>query len=179
MSKGAAMLGRAFPAPAYQALKAAFRRLTKAAGGQESAASVTRVDHQRIGRYGRAQEPMFAPVDVVADLEADVGEPHVTRMLADLQGCLLIPKPPLQGDPEWIAHLGALGKEAGEALSCLSEALESDGKITADEVRDMELRREVREAMEVLARVDQALAAVERAGEEGQPASGAASGGGL
>jgi len=102
-------LGRAFPACSYMALKAAFRRLTKTVGGQESAASITRVDYQRIGRYGRAHEPMFAPIDVVADLESDAGCPMVTRAMADLQGYLLIPKPPTTGDAQWVEHLGAGG----------------------------------------------------------------------
>lgn len=155
-------MGRVFPACSYMALKAAFRRLTKAVGGQESAASITRVDFQGIGRYGRAHEAMFVPVDVVADLEADAGDPLVTRAMADLQGHLLVPKPPAEGDPEWVEHLGALGKEAGEAIARLSEAFAHGGTITADEVREMELRREVAEAMEVLARIDKALEAVER-----------------
>lgn len=155
-------IGRVFPACSYMALKAAFRRLTKAVGGQESAATITRVDFQRIGRYGRAHEAMFAPVDVVADLEADAGEPMVTRALADLQGYLLVPKPPTQGDAEWVEHLGALAKEAGEAIAKLGQAFAHGGTITADEVRDMELRREVAEAMEVLARIDKALESVER-----------------
>ncbi len=159
-------LGRAFPACSYMALKAAFRRLTKAVGGQESAASITRVDYQRIGRYGRAHEAMFAPIDVVADLEADAGCPMVTRAMADLQGYLLIPKPPTTGDAQWVEHLGALAKEAGEAIGKLGEAFAHGGTITADEVRSMELRREVAEAMEVLARIDKALEAVEREGDE-------------
>ena len=158
-------LGRAFPSSAYLSIKAGFRRLTKAVGGQESAASITRVDYQRIGRYGRPHEGMFPPVDVIADLEADAGDPIVTRILAGLQGHILIPLPPADADPAWVAHLGALGKEAGEAIARLSEALADDGKITADEVRDMNLRDEVREAMEVLARIDKALLQIEEAGE--------------
>ena len=89
------MLGRVFSESEYMALKAAFRRLTKAVGGQESAASVTRVDYQRIGRYARPTEPSFAPIDVVADLEADLGNPMITRVLADMQGYILIAKPPV------------------------------------------------------------------------------------
>lgn len=156
------MHARIFPSVSYLSLKAAFRRLTKAVGGQESAASITRVDFQRIGRYGRTHEAMFAPVDVVADLESDAGEPLVTRAMADLQGYLLIPKPPTTGDAQWVEHLGSLAKEAGEAMAKLGEAFAHGGTITAAEVRDMDLRREVREAMEALARIDKALETVER-----------------
>lgn len=162
MSNTPHAMGRAFDESAYLGLKAAFRRLTKSVGGQESAASITRVDHQRIGRYGRAHEPMFAPVDVVADLEHDAGVPMVTRALADLQGYLLIPKPPTTGDARWVEHLGALAKEAGEAIAKLGTAFAEGGTITGEESRRMELRREVAETMEVLARIDKALEAVER-----------------
>jgi len=113
-----------------------------------------------LGRYGRASEGMFAPVDVVADLEQDAGEPIVTRYLADLQGYVLFAKPPAHGDAEWVAHLGALGKEAGEAMARLSEALASGGVVTAQEVRDLELRREIGDVIEVLARIDSALVSV-------------------
>ena len=77
--------------------------------------------------------------------------------MADLQGYLLIPKPPTKGDARWVEHLGSLAKEAGEAMAKLGEAFARGGTITADEVREMELRREVAEAMEVLARIDKAL----------------------
>ncbi len=157
------MQTRVFPSISYLSLKAAFRRLTKAAGGQESAASITRVDFQRIGRYGRPHETMFAPTDVVADLEADAGDPLVTRAMADLQGYLLVPKPPAEGDLEWVKHLGALGKESGEAIVGLSKIVGcGDTTITANEIQKMELRREVAEAMEVLAQIDKALEMVER-----------------
>lgn len=158
-------LGRVHSETAYKALKGAFRRLTKLAGGEEAAAAITRVDRQRIGRYGRPQEAMMPPVDVVADLEADTGEPLVCRVLADLAGFLLIPKPPVSGGPAWVRHLGALGKEAGEAIARLAEAFGNDGRITADEIQSLRLRDEVREAMEVLARIDKALEAVEQGGE--------------
>lgn len=151
----------------YLCLKAAFRRLTKLAGGQESAASVTRVDFQRIGRYGRPHEMIFAPVDVIADLESDAGRPEVTRILADLAGYVLIAKPPASGNAAWIAQMGALAKEAGEALSRLGEAFGADGDISAEEIRALELRREVREVIEAATAIDVALANILRRDAEG------------
>ena len=154
-------LGRQFHKGAYLTLKGAQRRLNKAVGGLESGASITRVDYQRLSRYGSPNEALFAPVDVVADLEADAGEPIVTKALAALNGHLVIPKPPADGDPKWVEHLGALGKEAGEAMARLAEAFAQGGTITAEESKSMELRREVAEAMEVLARIDKALERIE------------------
>lgn len=160
-SVGSTGMGRAFPRTDYQAIKSGFRRLVKMCGGQESAAGVTRVDFQRIGRYSRPHEPMFPPADVIADLEKDAEVPEVTRVLADLQGYLLIAKPPASGDPQWVGHLAALAKESGEALSLLGQALSNGGTITAEEIAELDLRREVSEAMEVLARIDIALRAVQ------------------
>lgn len=151
-----------FAAHDYLRLKAAFRRLVKLAGGQESSASVTRVDFQRIGRYGRAHEMIFAPIDVVADLEADTARPEVTRILADMAGFVLIAKPPASGNAAWIAQLGALAKEAGEALARLGEAFGADGDISAEEILSMDLRREVREVIEAATAIDVALADVLR-----------------
>ena len=154
--------GRIHGAQAYLGLKTAMRRLTRAVGGQESAASITRVRaHQTIGRYGRPQDAEHAPVDVVADLEADVGEPIVTRVLADLLGYVLVKKTGGGGPRDWTANLGALAKEAGEAIARLGEAYASGGTITAEESTRMDLRREVREAMEVLGRIDRMLRELE------------------
>lgn len=161
---GCGALGRPFGGAVYLRLKAAARALVKKAGGQESAAMVTRASHQTLSRYGLPDDVTFMPVDVVADLEADVGNPIITRMLADLAGYLLIAKPPaVEADPEWIARLAALAKESGEAISRLAEALSVGGTITAEEIRDLELRRELREAAEVLAAIDLALVRIEAA----------------
>ena len=158
---------RALRAVDYIALKTSARRLVKAAGGVESAAQATRVGHAQLGRYGDQKSQENMAVDVVADLESDVGAPIVTRALATLSGHLLIPIPPAVGDAEWIGHLGALGKEFGEAMSKLSEAFRNGGTITAEESREMELRREVNEAMEALAKIAKALEALEAAEEKG------------
>lgn len=149
------MTARRHSAVTYARIKSAFRRVVHAAGGQESAAMATRVaGHQTIGRYLRPHEPHFAPVDIVADLEADTGCPDVTRVLADLAGCILIPKPPTAGDAQWARELGALAKECGEALGRLGEAFSAGGRITADEIRELDLCREVAEAMEALAAIE-------------------------
>lgn len=165
---GTGALGRPHATPVYLRLKAAARALVKQAGGQEAAAMVTRAGHQTLSRYGLPDDAAFMPVDVVADLEADVGQPVITRVLADLSGHLLVARPKVDGaDPEWIERLSALAKESGEAIARLGQALSVGGTITADEVRDLELRRELREAAEVLAAIDLVLARIETDGEGG------------
>ncbi|WP_316979989.1 hypothetical protein [Shumkonia mesophila] len=155
---------RQLPLGDYLKIKAGTRELTKLAGGQEAAAGVTRRSHVSIGRYGRPQDPDFAPVDVVADLEAEVGAVPVTRVLADLAGFVLVAKPKVAGGPDWARQVGGFAKEAGEAISRLGAALAKDGTVTAEEIRALNLRREVREAMEALAAVDASLRAIEEAG---------------
>ena len=49
-------------------------------------------------------------------------------------------------------------------MARLAEAFAQGGTITAEESASMEPRREVAEAMEVLARIDKALETVERGG---------------
>ncbi|SLN77536.1 phage regulatory CII family protein [Oceanibacterium hippocampi] len=160
-----AALGRPLSRPDYLRLKAAFRRLVRAAGGLESAAMVTRVGKTELGRYQHVNEPLFAPVDVVADLEADTGEAPVTREMARMAGLAVFPLPrPEHDDPAWVGHIAKTAKECGEAVARTAEALSVGGTITADEIREMGLRQEIAEAVEALAALDAALRAVEAVG---------------
>jgi hypothetical protein len=85
------MTARKLPAVAYHALKAAYRRLVDLAGGLESSATTTRVSKTSLGYYCQATHDQHMPGDAIADLEADVGEPVVTRELARLAGYELVP----------------------------------------------------------------------------------------
>lgn len=155
---------RQLPQTDYLRLKAATRALNKMAGGHVAAAAVTRVEQQAFSRYGAPQhEGCFMPIDVVADLEAEVGGAPVTRALAALSGLLVIPVPPA-GRPGMVGGLGEIAKEAGEAIARIGEALADDGRVTAEEIRRLALREEVREAMEALAGMDTLLAAIEGGG---------------
>jgi hypothetical protein len=103
---------------------------------------------------------MFMPLDVVADLERDTEVPHVTRELARLNGYVLAQLPPVPVSPSMMPLLGSLAKEVGDVISRVSEALGDDGKITASEIKELELSREVREAMESLALIAAVLDAI-------------------
>jgi hypothetical protein len=145
----------------YKALSAAFRRLVKDAGGLEAATTVTRADINRLSQYGNANKVMQAPIDVVADLQSDTDTQHVTRVLADLGGFILVKKPDARGDAQWSKELGKLAKEAGEAMTGLGEAVLNDGQVTADEIHDLDLRKQVRDVLEVAAHIDATLARIE------------------
>lgn len=104
----------------------------------------------------------FAAVDVIAVLEKHADAPFVTRWLADNAGFLLVAKPEPAALPDnWAGRLGMLAKEAGEVIARLGEAYAEGATITAEESARMELRREIREAMEILAACDLALERLE------------------
>lgn len=149
---------RHFGSDYYLAIKAATRMLIKFNGGLEAAATATRVQRASLQRYGSVDNmEQFIPLDVVADLEAESGQPVMTKALARGAGFFLVPMPPASGDAKWVKHLGDLGKEAGEVISKLAQALTVGGDISAEEVKDLDLLREVAEAQDVLASIELAL----------------------
>lgn len=150
----------------YLALKGATRRLVEACGGVEAGAAVTRCGFQVLSKYGRPQEPVFVPVDVVADLEADAGVPLVTRALAQLCGHVLVPLPRAEpGAGRWYRHISEIAGDVGAVVQRLGEALEDDGAVSHAEARRLKLRERVQEAMAELATLDHALAALEDEGK--------------
>lgn len=150
-------------------IKAATRELTRGNGGLEAAARLTRVDFAHLSRYQLQHDGLFIPADIVADLERAAGDLPVTRVLADLNGHLLVPKPPAFGNPLFVSHLAQVSKECGEAIGALGEALSNDGEITAEESRALRLRTQVREAIDKLAALDKALEAIEQASPQKGP----------
>lgn len=99
------------------ALKARTRRLVKLAGGVESCALISRVSKTQIGNY---QNPelldSFMPIDVVVEIESDVGKPIISEGLAELAGCTLSPviRPVINGS--LTTCLSRLGKEFGDVF---------------------------------------------------------------
>ena len=120
----------------YLALKASFRDLVDAVGGNVRAAKVSRADGARLSRYGSIHESMHAPIDVVMDLEQEAlkagGEPLGTRALAEHHCFNLVPKAKADTSIDFTAHLGAVAKETGEAISTLGIAI-ADGHVTPQE----------------------------------------------
>lgn len=161
--------GRHLPSADYTALKAAFRRLVRAAGGGRASAAVTVVDAARISLYGNPNTPDSARCDVIADLEGETGDPIVTRELARLSGYVLVPVPVVAGDPVWLQHMADNHQELGDVVQRITAALQGKtragvvGDITADEIHEMDLKKEAFELLETAARL---YAAVDQAGGE-------------
>jgi hypothetical protein len=72
-------------------LKAALRRLVDCHGGVENAQYTVRVDKSNLCRAGDVNTDHYAAIDVIADLELDIGKPVVTEYLASALGYKLVP----------------------------------------------------------------------------------------
>ncbi len=149
-------------------LKLAVRRQVKACGGQESAASITRVGPQTLSDYGNhlsdRHRDTHCPLDVLLDLTLD-GGPVALVELCRIAGGVYVPLPTTGAASDWAREIADVAREGGEAVARLCEALSSGGIITADEIRAMELRREVAEAIEALVAVDRHLLRIEESEE--------------
>lgn len=152
--------------PRGLALKRACRALVEAAGGIEAAALMCRLGKSQIGDCISVNHPeRWLPADVVASLEdctlGTPGWPQVTRHLARNAG-LAVALLPVDGAPAFVgaAELGAMAKEAGEALSRVAQAVAVGGCVTADEVRGLGLIKEIDEALAAMLRVRDGCVAI-------------------
>jgi hypothetical protein len=83
---------RQFGVETYQAAKAAMRDLVHLCGGVNRCVTKTRAGQSRLSEALSPQcLDRFPALDQVIDLEADAGDPTVTRFLAGLAGYDLIP----------------------------------------------------------------------------------------
>lgn len=149
------MTVRVHNAEKYNALKMASRQLHKSAGGLESAASLTRVQHAQLGVYQNINIPdQFAPIDVIADLEHETNSPIVTKALCALNGGYFTPFPATAGHTSLPVNIARIGKEFAEVMAESALALE-DGIITPQE--KIRLFREIDEAIQALAHMKSSL----------------------
>jgi len=127
---------RFLPARSYDSLKAATRRLIERAGGPKHCTAVTRGRlESHFSEYGAAQAgDRFIAADQIADLEADVGEPILTRALADLHDCDLVPRSQAvtAKAPRLLDHVAAIGLETAALNAGMIAAL-SDGALSEPE----------------------------------------------
>ncbi|CAD7036571.1 hypothetical protein RHAB21_02541 [Pseudorhizobium halotolerans] len=72
----------------YQ-LKAANRLLIKKNGGIEAAADTCSLSKSQVGRCNNDGDTELLPIPAVLRLEAECGDPCVTRVMAGLHGCKL------------------------------------------------------------------------------------------
>lgn len=133
----------------YLALKAATRRATEDAGRLADIAERTRIDASRISNAGNPNAAEFLPIDVAMDLDALAGDDRILRAWAEMRGYELHKIERGVAVESMSRHIGAVGKESGELISEMCEAV-ADGKVTpaealrieqaAEDVRDNVLR---------------------------------------
>jgi hypothetical protein len=149
---------------AYLALKAKCRELVGLFGSQESAATRTRVEQTDISDYCSPNRLWrFMPVDVVMDLESEVG-PVVTQLLARNTNHVLVPLPSIAEQRTPLGRITAQAmKETSEVFARLGAFLD-DGVLEKAECAQLD--REIDEAiLKLLALKAEAGAVVARGGE--------------
>ena len=118
------------------ALKAAVRRALTAAGGGASFQHATRVREAALSKAASPHEDAFLALDVVADLDLDVGDPIVTAELAALQGFRLVPVEAEPAAPD-VRDLATIATRAAAVQSTLAEGIAA-GALDASELRAIE-----------------------------------------
>ncbi|MBR1193216.1 phage regulatory CII family protein [Bradyrhizobium sp. AUGA SZCCT0160] len=123
---------------AQYALKAATRRAVKLAGGPNAASEVVRAAASRLSQYGNHDVPIFAPIDVCAELDRAAGDPVILRAWADLLGFDLTPRNVDAAVAADLAHAaGQVARESGELISAAIDA-SADGNLTPAEARRLD-----------------------------------------
>ena len=73
----------------FHRLKAANRMLIKLNGGIEASADLASISKSQIGRCNSTTDTELLPITAIIRLEAECGDPVVTRAMAELHGCAL------------------------------------------------------------------------------------------
>jgi len=106
----------------HYTLKAAFRRLVKAAGGLEAAEAVAGVSKASLSKWQSIDHDCFAPINVVLHLETEIGTPVVTREILRAQDYAAVPSEGQHSDNRTLqSHILEVVKEVGEAVGAIGE----------------------------------------------------------
>lgn len=152
--------------PDKQALKRATSMLVRAAGGQEAAVGFTRLSrHQALSDYGNPSADMatrFAPIDVVADLEALTHDtpdhPAVTRQLARLAGYDLVRLPEVRAGGDLSTQLFDVIRETSEVTLMVGQHLRDAEGVGFRGAAIGAVRREIADAVRALLELDALIA---------------------
>ncbi|KZL02291.1 MULTISPECIES: hypothetical protein [unclassified Pseudovibrio] len=154
--------GRTLPKSDYVRLAAYAKELVKMTGGVDATSMVTRVSPSQLSRYGNPQNLEGMPIDVLADLEHEAGEPLLTRVLARMSGFALVKLPREASEPDWVGNMGQLSKEFADVVSRVGECLRDDGKVSASEVKNHNLRKEIAELISIAVKLDKTCEVIEQ-----------------
>ncbi|MEV4609750.1 hypothetical protein MRBLMR1_004849 [Neorhizobium sp. LMR1-1-1.1] len=144
----------------FHKLKAANRLLIKKNGGIEDAAVICSLSKSQVGRCHADSDTELLPLPAVLRLEAECGDPCVTRVMAGLHGCKLTDPEQIQGDGTCLLR-GSLdiGAAANEYQRNASVAY-SDLKVTVAEARQgmRDLQKLIDESTEQMSRYAEVIA---------------------
>lgn len=143
-------------------LKQATRKLIHGLGGLEAAALHTSVGKSLLSEYQFSHAERTMPIGVVADLEVAAGDPVVTRTLARLAGCALVPQETVAPAPAAPVDLVvALATDLGRFAAAV-QAMEADGHRSAAEIE--ECRRGMQGIIDAAGRAMEQLCALQAGG---------------
>lgn len=125
------------------AIKAAFRDLIEAAGGQKRVAAITRACQSSISKQSSPHDgDHFPTVDVIADLEADTGLRAITTLLADMAGCDVVPRAGTVKPESMMADAGRMALAFGDLQHKFMAAI-ADGHL--DPVEQAQVRGAIKD----------------------------------
>lgn len=104
------------------ALKAVTAQALSQAGGEHMAAHTTKSPAQ-LYRYGQRNDPAFAPVDVVLEIDRMAEQPIITAQLAASLGFRLVP---IAAAEKTASLTSLISRFIGEASDVARTALEAD-----------------------------------------------------
>ncbi|GLR55154.1 hypothetical protein KYK30_31880 [Shinella yambaruensis] len=137
----------------YQ-LKAGNRLLIKKNGGIESAADITSLSKSQIGRCHNDTDPELLPIPAVLRLEAECGEPVITRIMAGLHGRKISEPDSAGPDGECLLRANAeLTKLFGEYGANIGIALSDLHVSPAEGARGIKDLQAVRDAIDDAIRI--------------------------
>lgn len=137
---------RQFGTETYLAIKASCRDLVALAGGPLRVSKITRA-HQGHVSTAISQHDMerFLCIDQIADLEAEVQEPVVTRLLAEMAGYDLEPRAVINASPRTVhQHLAQVITETADVTAAVVSAM-ADGKL--DDGERTAISKEIEQAI--------------------------------
>jgi len=141
--------------PQGRRIKAATKLLIERAGGQTYAAEVLGVSQSKISEYASFHHPdRFMRADLVARLESFVGEPVVTRELADQSGHDLQARAAAALAADLPHAFARAMKEMADVQVCATSAM-ADGRADAAERAEM-----IKQAQEAITRLHDFIVAV-------------------
>ncbi len=117
----------------FHRLKAANRMLIKLNGGIEESAELASISKSQIGRCNSTTDTELLPITAIIRLEAECGDPVVTRAMAELHECTLVSPKDKPADGRCVMRdNGELQRLNGELQIGLAAAV-SDMVITPSE----------------------------------------------